>query len=159
MQNSPPNKPEVEVTYNLSEIETVANRLAPLLGSEVVLVFGQMGAGKTTLIKAICRALGVTDEVSSPTFALVNEYQSGAGEPIYHFDLFRLAAEEEALDFGVNEYLDSNCLCLVEWPEKILNFLPPNFGVIILKNHDGKRQLQFFNNCTAGQLAKLPIYE
>jgi tRNA threonylcarbamoyladenosine biosynthesis protein TsaE len=159
MQSSPPNKPEVEVTYNLSEIETVATRLAPLLGSQVVLVFGQMGAGKTTLIKAICRALGVTDEVSSPTFALVNEYQSDAGEPVYHFDLYRLAAEEEALDFGVDEYLDSNCLCLVEWPEKILNFLPPNFGVIILKNHDGYRKLQFFANTTTSHLANLSTHD
>jgi tRNA threonylcarbamoyladenosine biosynthesis protein TsaE len=159
MQNSPPNKPALEVTYNLSEIDAIASRLAPLLGSEVVLVYGEMGAGKTTLIKSICRALRVTDEVSSPTFALVNEYQSGGGEPIYHFDLYRLTAEEEALDFGVDEYLDSGCLCLVEWPEKIINFLPHNFGVILLKNQDGYRKLQFFANTTASQLANLSTYD
>ena len=159
MQSSPPNKPEVDVTYTLSELHDLAGRIAPMLGSEVVLIFGQMGAGKTTLIKAICRALGVTDEVSSPTFALVNEYQSGSGEPIYHSDLYRLEEEEEALDFGVDEYLDSGHLCLVEWPEKILNFLPHKFGVILLKNHDGHRNLQFYKNCSLSQLANLPTHE
>ena len=159
MQSSPPNNPELEVTYNLSEIDAVANRLAPLLGSQVVLVYGEMGAGKTTLIKAICHTLGVTDEVSSPTFALVNEYQSGSGEPIYHFDLYRLTAEEEALDFGVDEYLDSGHLCLVEWPEKIVNFLPLNFGVIILKNHEGNRKLQLFKKCSLSHLANLTPHE
>lgn len=159
MQSSPQNNPDVKATYALTEINEVANHLAPLLGDKVVLFFGDMGAGKTTLIKAICRQLGVADEVSSPTFALVNEYQSGNGTPIYHFDLYRLTAEEEALDFGVDEYLDSGCLCLVEWPEKILNFLPHNFGVILLKNHDGHRNLQFYKNCSLSQLANLPTHE
>lgn len=159
MQNSPPNKPVLEIVYNLSEINTVANHLAPLLGGRVVLVYGEMGAGKTTLIKAVCHALGVADEVSSPTFALVNEYQSGRGEAIYHFDLYRLTAEEEALDFGVDEYLDSGNLCLVEWPEKIVNFLPLNFDVILLKNQNGLRKLQFFVNATTSQLVNLTPHE
>jgi len=159
MQSLPPNNPELAETYRLTEINSLANRLAPLLGKKVVLFFGEMGAGKTTLIKAICRALGVQDEVSSPTFALVNEYESGNGEAIYHFDLYRLKAEEEALDFGVDEYLDSGSFCLVEWPEKIINFLPHNFGVIIIKNNHDSRNVLFFKNCTISQLANLPIHE
>ena len=85
--------------------------------------YGQMGAGKTTLIKAICQQLGVTEEANSPTFAIVNEYESQKGA-IYHFDFYRINRPEEALDFGLFDYFDSGNICLMEWPECIEPLLP-----------------------------------
>ncbi|HIZ15472.1 MAG TPA: tRNA (adenosine(37)-N6)-threonylcarbamoyltransferase complex ATPase subunit type 1 TsaE [Candidatus Tidjanibacter faecipullorum] len=90
----------------------------------VVAFYGEMGAGKTTLIRAICDRLGVTDAVSSPTFALVNHYVGDGGRNIYHFDFYRIDRLEEAFDLGYDEYFDSDALCLVEWPEKIEPLLP-----------------------------------
>src|SRR6478735_9033417 len=92
----------------------------------VVIFEGEMGAGKTTFIKAICRELGVTEAVSSPTFSLVNEYEGRDGKRIYHFDFYRLNEEREALDIGIYDYLDSGNLCLIEWPSRIENLLPEN---------------------------------
>ena len=91
----------------------------------MVAFFGEMGAGKTTLIREICEQLGVSDTVTSPTFALVNHYMSGDGSDIYHFDFYRIEKLEEAYDLGYDEYFDSGALCLVEWPEKIEQLLPP----------------------------------
>lgn len=90
----------------------------------VVAFYGEMGSGKTTLIRAICDRLGVTDAVSSPTFALVNHYVGDGGRNIYHFDFYRIDRLEEAFDLGYDEYFDSDALCLVEWPEKIEPLLP-----------------------------------
>ena len=86
--------------------------------------YGEMGSGKTTLIKAICAELGVKDVVNSPTYGLVNEYKTGNGSKIYHFDFYRLNSIEEALDIGVEDYLNSNSYCLMEWPERIAALLP-----------------------------------
>ena len=83
-----------------------------------------MGAGKTTLIKVICKDLGVEDNVSSPTFSIINEYVSSEGESIYHFDFYRLKDEEEALDMGCEEFFYKNSLCFIEWPEKIPSLIP-----------------------------------
>ncbi|MBO2030937.1 tRNA (adenosine(37)-N6)-threonylcarbamoyltransferase complex ATPase subunit type 1 TsaE [Siccationidurans ginsengisoli] len=94
-------------------------------GRSVVAFEGEMGAGKTTLIRALCAALGVEDDVSSPTFALVNEYRDGRGQPIYHFDFYRVDSEEEAARLGAAEYFDSGYLCLVEWPSRVASLLPP----------------------------------
>jgi len=93
-------------------------------GCSVVAFEGEMGAGKTTLIRALAATLGVTDDVSSPTFALVNEYRDGQGHPIYHFDFYRLDSLEEAERMGAAEYLDSGYLCLVEWPARVAALLP-----------------------------------
>ena len=90
----------------------------------VVAFYGAMGAGKTTFITAVCEALGVRDVVSSPTFTIVNEYRDGTGEPVYHFDFYRINRLSEALDIGLYEYFDSGALCLVEWPEMIEELLP-----------------------------------
>jgi tRNA threonylcarbamoyladenosine biosynthesis protein TsaE len=88
--------------------------------------FGEMGAGKTTFIKALCASLGVKDEVSSPTYSIVNEYRSQTGK-VYHFDFYRLKSETEALDMGYEEYFYDGSYCLVEWPEKITSLWPPEY--------------------------------
>ena len=113
---------------SLAAVPTAAQQLATAIaesGQSVVAFEGEMGAGKTTLIRALCAALGVEDDVSSPTFALVNEYRDGRGRPIYHFDFYRVDSEEEAARLGVAEYFDSGYLCLVEWPSRVAGLLPP----------------------------------
>ena len=90
----------------------------------IIAFYGSMGAGKTTFITALCAALGVRDVVNSPTFTIVNEYRAGSGEPVYHFDFYRINRLSEALDIGLYEYFDSGSLCLVEWPEMIEELLP-----------------------------------
>ncbi|MBG8553576.1 tRNA (adenosine(37)-N6)-threonylcarbamoyltransferase complex ATPase subunit type 1 TsaE [Hymenobacter guriensis] len=97
-----------------------------LAGHSLVCFEGEMGAGKTTFIKALCASLGVTEEVSSPTFSLVNEYRDARDQPIYHFDFYRLNSPQEALDIGALEYFDSGYLCLIEWPGRIEALLPPD---------------------------------
>ncbi len=105
---------------SLQQLPETAARLQQAAGKKRIWAFhGEMGAGKTTLIKAICAHAGVTDEVSSPTFSLVNEYETKTGERIYHFDFYRIKNVEEAYDIGYEEYFDSGNLCLIEWPEKI----------------------------------------
>jgi len=89
--------------------------------------FGEMGAGKTTLIKDFCKILGVKGNTSSPTFALVNEYKTESGKSIYHFDMYRIEDPSEAIRIGFEEYLESGNYCFIEWPEKIHNLLPPSF--------------------------------
>lgn len=109
----------------LSDLPKAAEELLRLAaGRSIVALYGPMGAGKTTLIKEICRACGVTEIVTSPTFSIVNIYLTESGEPIYHFDCYRLERPEEAYDFGYEEYLFSGHLCLIEWPEKIEPLLP-----------------------------------
>lgn len=101
-----------------------------------------MGVGKTTLIKEICKQLGVRDNISSPTYSLVNEYKGGEENTIYHFDFYRIQEEEEAYDIGFEEYLDTNAWIFIEWPEKISNLLPENSVKIKIKLlDDGKRVL------------------
>lgn len=92
--------------------------------ASVVAFYGSMGAGKTTFITALCREMGVRDDVTSPTFTLVNEYRDGRGNPVYHFDFYRINRLSEALDIGLFEYFDSGAPCLVEWPEMIEELLP-----------------------------------
>ena len=130
---------------NLDEISAVAKEFVAALGNRTVVAFyGKMGVGKTTFIKAVCEVLGVTDVINSPTFAIVNEYMSGAGEPVYHFDFYRIRQPEEVLDIGFYEYVDSGCLCLMEWPELIEDLLPDEtVRVNITENDDKSRTLTF----------------
>ncbi len=116
---------KVAFSYTLSELHQAAEWLLAQIGERKVLAFyGQMGAGKTTLIKELCHALRVTDNVTSPTFALINEYHTADYEQIFHFDFYRIKKLEEAYDLGYNEYFDSGSLCLVEWPELVEDLLP-----------------------------------
>lgn len=115
------------------QLDEVAHELLIVAGkSGVWMLHGEMGAGKTTLVKAIGRSLGVTETMSSPTFSLVNEYRRGDGGKLIHFDLYRLKNEREIADIGAVEYFDSGELCLVEWPEKLGSLSPlPSFHVRI----------------------------
>ena len=128
----------MEFTYTLSEIDTIAEKILPHLQSKVVILKGGMGFGKTTLIKALVRALGSTDNVSSPTFSLVNSYE-GANDKIYHFDFYRIKNEEEAFDIGFEEYLYSGDWCFIEWAERVEKYLPETYTIVELiqidKNH------------------------
>lgn len=112
---------------DLGSLPKLTEELFKYFGGQSIFVFrGELGAGKTTLIKNICTFLGVKDKVSSPTFSIVNEYKAKSQKLIYHFDCYRIEDEEEALDIGIEEYLDSGELCLIEWPEKIEGLLPQN---------------------------------
>lgn len=131
---------------NLESIDDAAKEfLKRTEGNSVIAFYAPMGAGKTTFTSALCRALGVrNDAVSSPTFAIVNEYRSAAGEPIYHFDFYRIDNIAEALDIGFYDYIDSGCLCLVEWPENIEQVLPlDTLRVHIIVQGDGSRTLEW----------------
>ena len=119
--------------------------------TRVWLFYGEMGAGKTTLIKALCEVWQVEDTVSSPTFALVNEYRTRQGEALYHFDFYRIEDEEEALDIGVEEYFESQRYCLVEWPTKIRNLLPETYiRIEIQVNEDVSRTIHLSRHEHAG---------
>ena len=103
-----------------------------------------MGAGKTTFTSAICRVLGVTDDVNSPTFSIINEYRDRDGNAIYHFDFYRIDTPEQALDLGLDEYFDTGALCLMEWPENVADFLPEDtLDVCISVDDEGVRTLSF----------------
>lgn len=108
---------------------------------KVICFRGQMGAGKTTFIRSLCQQLGVVDPVQSPTFSIVNEYATASGEPVYHFDFYRLKNEEEAFDLGGEQYLFSGYFCLIEWPEKIDRLLDgvPYTVVTLLPEIDRRR--------------------
>ncbi|WP_297517186.1 tRNA (adenosine(37)-N6)-threonylcarbamoyltransferase complex ATPase subunit type 1 TsaE [Flavobacterium sp.] len=132
----------MEILFSLDEIALVAQKILCENPSKVIVFNGSMGAGKTTLIKVLSQSLGVTDATSSPTFALVNEYENQQGEKIYHFDMYRLKSEMEALDFGIEDYLYSGHWCFIEWAEKIPNLLPEQHARIDLSVlPDGKRKL------------------
>ncbi|MGB0366083.1 MAG: tRNA (adenosine(37)-N6)-threonylcarbamoyltransferase complex ATPase subunit type 1 TsaE [Flavobacteriaceae bacterium] len=126
----------MEKTYALSEIETVATNLLPYLTDKVILVNGEMGAGKTTMIKALCKALQCPDIVSSPTFSLINEYRTVDNKPLYHFDCYRIENDEEAYDFGAEEYLHSGHLCFIEWSENIASLLPERSNSLMIEKID-----------------------
>ena len=126
----------------LQELPAAAETVLKEIGDNRLIAFyAPMGAGKTTFTTAICHALGVRDDaVSSPTFAILNEYRSAAGEPVFHFDFYRINRLSEALDLGLYDYLDSGCLCLMEWPENIEELLPEEtLKVHITVQPDGSR--------------------
>jgi tRNA threonylcarbamoyladenosine biosynthesis protein TsaE len=117
-------------TFSLDQLEEVAQQIMAHNPKKVILFNGEMGVGKTTLIKQLCKSLGVTETTSSPTFSLVNEYQLSDNQLVYHFDFYRLNQETEALDMGIDDYLYSNNWCFIEWAEKIPNLIPDSHSVI-----------------------------
>ena len=121
----------MDKTFKIGSIEALAEVSDYLISlreeADVIAFYGSMGAGKTTLIKNLCHRMGVTDEVNSPTFAIVNEYVTEGGESVYHFDFYRIKKLEEAYDIGYENYFYSGNLCLIEWPEMIEPLLPEKY--------------------------------
>ncbi len=133
----------MKLEYYLQDINEVAQKILDANPQKVILFNGEMGAGKTTLIKKLCTTLGVQDATSSPTFSLVNEYQTINNQLVYHFDVYRLRSQSEALDMGIDEYLYSGNWCFIEWAKKIPDLLPENYSVITISVlEDGKRLLE-----------------
>ena len=110
-------------------------------GKKLLAFSGPMGSGKTTIIKAICRALGAGDPISSPSFTIVNEYKTAGGETLYHIDFYRIKKKEEVLDFGIEEYFFSGSYCFMEWPELIGEILPPETVNIKITVDDKKQRI------------------
>ena len=133
----------MEIVFTIDEIESVAKQIIAQHPEKVILFHGEMGVGKTTLIKQLCKTLGVNSATSSPTFSLVNEYETTTNQIVYHFDFYRLKNENEALDMGVEEYLYSGNWCFIEWSEKIPNLIPEEHSVVTIElRPDGKRNLK-----------------
>ncbi|WP_298396601.1 tRNA (adenosine(37)-N6)-threonylcarbamoyltransferase complex ATPase subunit type 1 TsaE [Flavobacterium sp.] len=132
----------MEIIFSLDEIDQVAKKVLSENPKKILLFNGNMGAGKTTLIKSLAKTLGVNGATSSPTFSLVNEYHIANNQYIYHFDVYRLKKESEALDMGIDEYLYSGNWCFIEWAENIPNLIPDEHSIIKIEIlPDGKRHL------------------
>jgi len=140
-------------SVTVSDLELLAQEIVGKLNTVTVWLFrGEMGSGKTTLIKIICKALGVKEAMSSPTFSIVNEYQTIDKKKVYHFDFYRIKDEVEAIDIGTEEYFYSGCPCFIEWPEKIPSLIPLQYAevniqvetdtkrIIAFAVHDGKKE-------------------
>ncbi|TYA58948.1 tRNA (adenosine(37)-N6)-threonylcarbamoyltransferase complex ATPase subunit type 1 TsaE [Formosa maritima] len=137
MQNSM----KLNIDYSINELQSVAKKLIKNLNSKTILLYGDMGVGKTTLIKAFVKQLGSFDEVSSPTYSIVNEYEL-KDDKIYHFDLYRIKDIDEAYNFGIEDYIDSNHWIIIEWPELIEELITNNFDSIVLKlNENNTRNI------------------
>ena len=133
----------MDKSYSLENLSEIATAVITSVKNKTLLFYGEMGVGKTTLIKEICKQLGVLDNISSPTFSLVNEYQTKNNESIFHFDFYRIEEEEEALDMGIDDYFYNNDWCLIEWPENVENLLPLEAVEIHLSVlEDGQRNIQ-----------------
>ena len=137
------NNMKIRIT-SLDNIREAAKAFLAGMGtSKVVAFYGKMGAGKTTFIKAICEELGVEDVITSPTFALVNEYTDATGSPVFHFDFYRIKKLEEVYDMGYEDYFYSHNLCFLEWPELIEDILPDDaMRVSITEQEDGSRVIE-----------------
>ncbi|WP_456312198.1 tRNA (adenosine(37)-N6)-threonylcarbamoyltransferase complex ATPase subunit type 1 TsaE [Pseudomonas shirazensis] len=133
----------MNIVFSLDQIQKVAEQILAQNPKKIILFNGEMGVGKTTLIKQLCKSLGVQDATSSPTFSLVNEYYTNSNEIVYHFDFYRLNRETEALDMGVDDYLYSGNWCFIEWSEKIANLIPEEHSTVTIElSEDGKRKLE-----------------
>ena len=136
----------MKIDYNISDIKKISNTiLSKIKTPRTILFYGEMGVGKTTLIKELVFQLGVTESTSSPTFSIVNEYL-GKNSKVFHFDFYRIENEEEVYDIGIEEYFYQDCWCLLEWPEKINTLLPEDaVSIKILKNKDNSRSIEIYN--------------
>jgi len=129
--------------YSIDDLNAIAKEILSTAKNKALLFYGEMGSGKTTLIKELCKELGIEDAVNSPTFSLVNEYHTTNSEIVYHFDFYRIEDENEAYDIGIEDYFYSNAWCLIEWPQNIENLLPlesTEIYISVLKN--GQRNIQ-----------------
>lgn len=130
---------------SLDQLEQTAQQLVAGITKQNLWCFeGEMGAGKTTFIKSICKVLGVTDEITSPTFSLVNEYQTASGKTVYHFDFYRIRSVEEVYDIGYEDYFDSGNICLIEWPSNIESILEGEdvAWIHLLKENESHRNIE-----------------
>ncbi|QOG01027.1 tRNA (adenosine(37)-N6)-threonylcarbamoyltransferase complex ATPase subunit type 1 TsaE [Flavobacterium sp. MDT1-60] len=133
----------MNIVFSLDQIQEVAEQITASNPKKIILFNGEMGVGKTTLIKELCKSLGVQDATSSPTFSLVNEYYTSNNQIVYHFDFYRLNKETEALDMGVDDYLYSGNWCFIEWSEKIASLIPEQHSTVTIELlADGKRSLE-----------------
>ncbi|EJL60477.1 tRNA (adenosine(37)-N6)-threonylcarbamoyltransferase complex ATPase subunit type 1 TsaE [Flavobacterium sp. CF136] len=133
----------MNIVFSLDQIQETAEQIIAQKPKKIILFNGEMGVGKTTLIKQLCKSLGVEDATSSPTFSLVNEYYTSDNKIVYHFDFYRLNKETEALDMGVDDYLYSGNWCFIEWSEKIINLIPEEHSVVTIELlANGKRNLE-----------------
>jgi tRNA threonylcarbamoyladenosine biosynthesis protein TsaE len=129
--------------YSVNDLNTIAKEILASVKNKSLLFYGEMGAGKTTLIKELCKELGIEDVASSPTFSLVNEYHTNNTEIVYHFDFYRIEDENEAYDIGIEDYFYSDAWCFIEWPQNIQNLLPlesTEIHISVLEN--GQRNIQ-----------------
>ncbi|MGQ0828960.1 MAG: tRNA (adenosine(37)-N6)-threonylcarbamoyltransferase complex ATPase subunit type 1 TsaE [Bacteroidota bacterium] len=131
------------IINNISELPAAVKKIVRSFHGKVVLFYGEMGVGKTTLIKAICEELEIKDAVSSPTFSIVNEYHTVKGEKIYHFDFYRIKSIDEAYDLGYEEYFYSKSYCLIEWPEKVAELLPLEFEKVTITVKGEQRVIDY----------------
>ena len=141
----------MELTYKIADIDKVAEEIIKHVSSKIIVFKADMGVGKTTFIKALVKAIGSNDVVTSPTFSIVNEYKI-FDESIYHFDFYRVKNEEEALNFGIEDYLVSDSWIFMEWFEKISNLLPANINIVTIKeNKNASRTLKLSQNLTMNE--------
>lgn len=129
--------------YSITELNQIAKEVIATVKNKALLFYGEMGVGKTTLIKELCKELGIEDVTSSPTFSLVNEYHTNNSDIVYHFDFYRIEDENEAYDIGIEDYFYADAWCLIEWPQNIENLLPlesTEIHLSILEN--GQRNIQ-----------------
>ncbi len=131
----------LEIVFSLEEITAVTQKIIQSKPSSVILFEGEMGVGKTTLIKEICKQLGVVENTNSPTYLIVNEYHTATKEVIYHFDAYRLNTEDEAYAMGFDEYLDSGNYCFIEWPDHMGDIIPAVHTKITLKRLNDNQRL------------------
>ena len=133
----------MNIVFSLDQIQEVAEQIIASNPKKIILFNGEMGVGKTTLIKQLCKSLGVEGATSSPTFSLVNEYYTSKNQIVYHFDFYRLNKETEALDMGVDDYLYSGNWCFIEWSEKIASLIPEEHSKVTIELlADGNRSLE-----------------
>lgn len=136
----------MKLEYSLQDIEQIVQKVIASNPQKVILFHGQMGAGKTTFIKELCKVLGVENPTSSPTFSLVNEYEINDNQLVYHFDMYRLKSQQEAVDMGIDEYLYSGNWCFIEWAENIPDLIPDEHSVITIQvQENGNRVLTLEN--------------
>lgn len=130
------------VLKDISDIDTAAKMFVEKFGNKKIFAFyGEMGAGKTTFIKAVCKSMGVTETITSPTFSLVNEYETDNGMTIYHFDFYRIGNIEEVYDFGYEDYFFSDKMCFIEWPELVETLLPEDVVEVKISVDDNEQRL------------------